>query len=154
MQLLLEFLDLPGFSAALDKLGKNQKAAHARFWRKYYLSVLRQRYELARAQTPYAATSRGTRKRFSRARRGFPGDPGFGFDSGRAQRELTTEENLRISENSSELSPGVEYVSLLHQRFAHKGPFPGQGILFISDADGDRFADVVFEEIEREWMKQ
>ena len=154
MAISIEFEGLPGFFAALNKLGKNQKAAHLRFWREYYLSVLRQRYELTRQQTPYAANSRGTRKRISRARRGYPGDPGFGFDSGRAQRELTTEENLRIGENSSELSSGVEYVSLLHQRFARKGPFPGQGILFISDADGDRFADVVFEEIEREWMKQ
>ena len=140
--------------AAMDRIGNlNQREAHQQFHRQHYLPEARKRYAQIRARTPYSPRSLGTRKRVSRKRRGYPGDPGFGFDSGNLERQLTTEEGLLIGSDYSEVGSDLHYAPRIDELAERKGPFPGQGLLFITEQDGDAFADSVYSGIEREWVR-
>ena len=140
--------------AATDRIqNMDQRPAHRRFHREHYLPESLRRYKLIRAQTPYSPRSVGTRKRASGKRRGYPGDPGFGFDSGTLERHLTTEETLLIGSDYSEVGSDLHYAPRIDELAERKGPFPGQGILFITEQDGEEFENSVYSGIEREWVR-
>jgi|GEM_PF-4844203 len=140
--------------AAMDRIGNlNQREAHQQFHRQHYLPEARKRYAQIRARTPYSPRSVGGIKQVSRKRRGYPGDPGFGYDSGTLERQLTTEEGLLIGSDYSEIGSDLHYAPRIHELVKRKGPFPGLGLLFILDADADVLGAFLFKRIEHEWSQ-
>ena len=131
------------------------KPAYDRYYQKHLRATLRQRYLHAAANTPYAPSSLGTRKRATGVRRGSANDPGFGIDSGALLREITGETvgTLRISDSILELMSVLPYSIFVQERFETKGPFAPGGVMDLTEDEISPLFDIAAEQIQQEWLK-
>jgi hypothetical protein len=108
---------------------------------RYHRNKTAERYRIAAVQTPYAASSVGRKKKVSG--RKIP-DGFFGIDSGALfsdtvnNRKITPEDGLIYY---SDLS----YSAFVMAKFAQKGPFAPDDVLFVDDADLGKFEEIVSE---------
>lgn len=106
---------------------------------RYHRNKTAERYRIAAAQTPYAAASKGRKK--PKSGRRIP-DGFFGIDSGALfsdtvnNRRITPEDGLTYY---SELT----YSAYVMAKFAEKGPFSPNSVLYFSDDDLDKFEQIV-----------
>ena len=107
----------------------------------YHRNKTAERYRIAAAKTPYAASSKGRKK--PKSGRKIP-DGFFGIDSGALfsdtvnNRKITPEDGLIYY---SDLS----YSAYVMAKFAEKGPYAPNDVLFIDDGDLDKLEDIVSE---------
>lgn len=107
---------------------------------RYHRNKTAERYRIAAAQTPYAASSKGRKKKFSG--RKIP-DRAFGIDSGRLFSDAVN--NRRISENGLTYYSELDYSAYVMAKFAEKGPYSPNDILFVDDDDLTKFEEIVSE---------
>ena len=108
---------------------------------RYHRNKTAERYRIAAARTPYAASSKERKK--PKSGRKIP-DGFFGIDSGALfsdtvnNRKITPEDGLIYY---SDLS----YSAYVMAKFAEKGPYAPNDVLFIDDGDLDKLEDIVSE---------
>jgi hypothetical protein len=112
---------------------------------RYHRNKTAERYRIAAAKTPYAASSKGRKK--PKSGRRIP-DGFFGIDSGALfsdtinNRKITPEDGLIYY---SDLS----YSAYVMAKFAEKGPYAPDGVLFIDDGDLGKFEEIVSDNFAR-----
>lgn len=112
---------------------------------RYHRNKTAERYRIAAAQTPYAASSKGRKK--PKSGRRIP-DGFFGIDSGALFSD--TVNNRRITpEDGLIYYSDLNYSAYVMARFAEKGPYAPNDVLFIDDADLERFEEIVSENFAR-----
>ncbi|MGL5062339.1 MAG: hypothetical protein ACRC62_20370 [Microcoleus sp.] len=104
-----------------------------------------QRYRIAAASTPYAASSKGKKK--SKSGRRIP-DRAFGIDSGALFTDTVNNRRITRDEGLTYYSD-LTYSAYVMARFAQKGPFAPDDVLFVDDEDISRFEEMAAENYAR-----
>jgi hypothetical protein len=111
----------------------------------YHRQKTAERYRIAAQQTPYAASSIGKRKKVSRRR--IP-DRAYGIDSGALFSDTVNNRKITPVDGLTYYSD-LAYSSYVMARFAQKGPFAPNDVLFIDDKDVDKLAEIVSDNFAR-----
>lgn len=108
---------------------------------RYHRNKTAERYRIAAARTPFAASSRGRVK--PKSGRKIP-DGFFGIDSGALFSD--TVNNRRITpEDGLTYYSDLTYSAYVMAKFAEKGPYAPDDILFVGDEDLTKLEDIVSE---------
>jgi hypothetical protein len=106
---------------------------------RYHRNKTAERYRIAAARTPYATSSKGRKK--PKSGRRIP-DGFFGIDSGALFSD--TVNNRRITpEDGLTYYSDLTYSAYVMAKFAEKGPYAPNDILFIDDGDLEVFEEIV-----------
>jgi hypothetical protein len=106
---------------------------------RYHRNKTAERYRIAAARTPYAASSKGRKK--PKSERRIP-DGFFGIDSGALFSD--TVNNRRITpEDGLTYYSDLTYSAYVMAKFAEKGPYASDDVLFIDDGDLEVFENIV-----------
>jgi hypothetical protein len=111
----------------------------------YHRNKTAQRYRIAAANTQYASSSKGRKKPVSGRR--VP-DGAFGIDSGRLFSDTVNNRRITRDEGLTYYSD-LSYSAYVMARFAQKGPFAPDDVLFIDDSDIEALEEIASENYAR-----
>ncbi|MGL5059061.1 MAG: hypothetical protein ACRC62_03685 [Microcoleus sp.] len=111
----------------------------------YHRNKTAERYRIAAASTPYAASSKGKKK--PKSGRKVP-DGAFGIDSGALFTDTVNNRRITRDEGLTYYSD-LTYSAYVMARFAQKGPFAPDDVLFVDDEDIGRFEEMAAENYAR-----
>ncbi|MGL5063860.1 MAG: hypothetical protein ACRC62_28060 [Microcoleus sp.] len=141
----LDQRDLTDLALLVMEVTKSGRLKNYSDFYRYHRNKTAERYRIAAARTPYAASSKGRTKKVSK--RKIP-DGFFGIDSGALfsdtvnNRKITPEDGLIYY---SDLS----YSAYVMAKFAEKGPYAPDDVLFVNDEDLGKLEEIVSENYAR-----
>lgn len=135
---LVPLNEIPDLQTQLDKLQQFKVLNVWRLFYIYYRKKLVERYGRAMRETPFAPSMHGRRK--PKSKRLIP-DGMFGVDSGALYADLT--QNVRLRANELSVWTDLSYAEYVLAKFARKGPYAPDSILFTTEEDMLRLSKII-----------
>lgn len=146
---MLQFNGLDETITALSAIENYQWGnTFKRFYSERFQPITVSRYSYTMAQTPYAPSSLGTRKRVTGAIRGQAGDPGYSYDSGALYSQITG--NVQFMDDGMVIWSDLIYGGYQEALWQAKGPFD-EGVLFANDTDLMMAGEMMLGDMEKVW---
>lgn len=141
IQLSLDQRDLTDLGFLIDEITTSGRLKNYSDFYRYHRNKTAERYRYAAQATPFAQGSIGRVK--PKSGRRIP-DGFFGIDSGALFSDTVNNRRITPDDGLTYYSD-LSYSAYVMARFAEKGPFAPNGVLFIDDEDLKRMEEIVAE---------